>query len=101
MVDRPAARHHHEPPGDGRARAVVLRAVAPRLREHFLRDILGLGAVADDAESERVDGSGVAIIKIGQRGLVAADHAIHDQPILIRRVECGRCHYLRPGLAIG
>ena len=52
LVDRSGSRHHQQPCPHSAARGVVACRLSPRLREHFLDDVLGVAFVVDDSEDE-------------------------------------------------
>jgi hypothetical protein len=64
---------HGQQPGLGRpAVGVEARRGAPGLDEDLLGDLLGLRRVADDLLDHAVDQSGIAVVQLAERRLVAA-----------------------------
>ena len=71
VVDGDVAGDADDPRGERHLARLVLRELGHQLREHVLRDVLGLEVVAHDAQHVAVDVVGVADVEEAERFAVA------------------------------
>ncbi len=102
-VDRPAPRERKQPGGHAPFARVVRCGLPPRLREHFLHDVLGFALTCEDLKRQRVHWSGIPVIDISESGRIAPCDP-SERRLIVGVVLCswpGRCGrvYWRPQYA--
>ena len=90
VVEREVARHGGDPGGERHVALLVAVDRRHQLREHVLRDVLGLVAVADDPAHVRAHVVGEAHVEEVQRAGVAGLGARHGAAHEIRLVAAAR-----------
>ena len=78
-VDRTPASDRHGPAMHPTASRVEAGCVAPHLDEHLLRDLLGLGGIAYDAQHGAVERGRQLVVEVGERVLVAVGDPSHQR----------------------
>ena len=80
-IDRPRPRHRQQPAGDRASAAIVARGLLPGLDEDVLHDVLRFGLVLQDAEDQRIDEAGMAIVELGRGRRISGRQPVEQTSI--------------------
>jgi hypothetical protein len=86
LVEAKVERHAVQPRPDLRLVRTPRRSRAPQAQERLLRDVLGLGGIAEGAAAERDDARQVAPAERAERLHLAAGDGGHELVVADRRV---------------
>ena len=72
VVAGPRTGHEHQPGDRARARGVVLSGPGPDLGKSLLQNVVRISLRAEHAAQEAQQSAGMAVVKLRERGTVAA-----------------------------